>query len=467
MLKPPLLLTLAILFVADLTAQIDQEMLDAVKAEVVPVVEKATGVDMGHITIRFDEPGELAKLLSFELEAQAKATKMSKAQARVLSRAMSKTLFGKFSWNTDEILICPRNFKWQAKILENPELNDPGVLRAVLVHECIHAVDEHRFAWSKVIRSLTSADQLQAYNAVIEGHAQHQTARICKAQGWSKGFEIFTSNIGRLPPSTDAASRLLSEVAAANQSAAYHDGRRFVAFLEKKLGDKGLARAFKQPAADFESVLNPAWYLDSSTRPVKLYEFQPALDGFSKKFEKDEWADRFLTLSTPQIKASMALIKGPDLDRLLGHLKHNRVVLLLDKKQPNHRQITAGLFELDSPAEARFYALANTNLMKAKDLAMKSGRVQILSADYTRLDSPELRGYLAVKKISVAGSMIVVSTLVAAQGSVGIELSFVNEMISPEAIEAHARELLAATRKADPEVPAIKKPTQTKSKTGK
>ena len=113
------------------------------------------------------------------------------------------------------------------------------------------------------------------------------------------------------------------------------------------------------------------------------------------------------------------------------------------------------------------YALANTNLMKAKDLAMKSGRVQILSADYTRLDSPELRGYLAVKKVSVAGSVIVVSTLVAAQGSVGIELSFVNEMISPEAIEAHARELLAATRKADPEVPAIKKPTQTKSKTGK
>jgi hypothetical protein len=113
-------------------------------------------------------------------------------------------------------------------------------LRAILVHELVHLDDHHRFHFDGVLTSLKSTDQILAYNAVIEGHAQFVAREICAARGWGEGFEIYSASIGALPVQEDqgAGMALLLKVVSATVSASYVQGERFFVAIDKAGGNE-------------------------------------------------------------------------------------------------------------------------------------------------------------------------------------------------------------------------------------
>lgn len=419
-------------------SQIDAAMLERVRPEVLAAVKKETGADLAKIRIRLAKRPELA----WAFEKDRDSSSAEKDSPSLLTRTIWRNALAKFSWSAGEILLCPRNFKRQARLLSAPELDSEAAFRAVLVHECIHAVDEQRHGWSRSFGAIRDPKRKAAYNAVIEGHAQLLAAKICEAHGWKDGFEAFTSVITKMPPDIDEASRLTTQVAFANLDAAYNDGMKFMGFIVDKLGEKGVARVFERPPADFEDVLHPEWYLDPKLRPARLYDLEKPLMSFAEVYSREVWLSRHLSLSGPRMQAALALLPKKDVDRILGHMKHNQVIVLGDRKKPGSRSVTAALMEFDSPEEALFYVFATDRLNRLKDAKMAKGRIRITGSDYVDLEKESWRGLYMRKTVMVGFRRIQVSALVAAKGSVAVELVYNNEEAERGKLAELAAELL-------------------------
>ncbi len=411
-------------------------MLDRVSKEVLPAVKEATGVDLtGEVKIKMVTHREAAKVLEEEFKV------LSLPRAKVIARHSARLMLAKYAWSTGEILLVADNFKWQAKAMNLPALNSEGVLRAVLTHECIHAVDDKLYTWSKTILGL-SPESLTPYNAVIEGHAQLMAERICKAQGWEKEFAVYTSVIGKIAPEIGEVERLIIQVNLANLYAAYHDGAKFMAYLDDKFGKDGAAKAFANPPADFEAVIHPDWYLDPSKRPAQLYDFKPSLAEFTEGFDPKEWTARELVLSEPQIRGAMSLLPKETVDRVAKHLKQNKMLLIQDKVNPQARMIVAGLYEFDSPTEAKFYLAASEQLSKIKDAKMKEGPIKIVGVESLVLKEDGWQGLWVEKIVEANELQVLVTSTLGTRGAVAVELLYSNVEVDQEEAIAGAALLL-------------------------
>ena len=134
------------------SVRIDEAMLKRVVAEVFPAIKKETGVDPAEVVrLRLAEPKELGDIVQKDMMQMAKLKDGDKVpgKIRVAARSMRRMLLAKFDWREREILFCPDNFRLQAKMLKNAQVNSEATFRAVLVHECVHAVDEQQgISWA-------------------------------------------------------------------------------------------------------------------------------------------------------------------------------------------------------------------------------------------------------------------------------------------------------------------------------
>ncbi|MFQ5504471.1 MAG: hypothetical protein ACE5F1_06690, partial [Planctomycetota bacterium] len=199
---------------------------------------------------------------------------------------------------------------------------------------------------------------------------------------------------------------------------------------------------FERPPADFEDVLHPEWYLDPKLRPARLYDLEKPLMSFAEVYSREVWLSRHLSLSGPRMQAALALLPKKDVDRILGHMKHNQVIVLGDRKKPGSRSVTAALMEFDSPEEALFYVFATDRLNRLKDAKMAKGRIRITGSDYVDLEKESWRGLYMRKTVMVGFRRIQVSALVAAKGSVAVELVYNNEEAERGKLAELAAELL-------------------------
>ncbi|MEE9125694.1 MAG: hypothetical protein V3U11_01000 [Planctomycetota bacterium] len=421
--------------------KIDEAMLKRVVAEVFPEIKKETEVDPNNVVrLRLAKGNELGQIVQKDMMEMAKLGDSDKVPSRIrlASRLMRRMLLAKFDWREREILLCPNNFKWQAKAIKKPELNSEAAFRAVVIHECIHAIDEHQLQWSKKLLTLPNQRRLEVYNAVIEGHAQHVTARICESNGWSKGFEIFTSAIGQNPPGLGEADRLMSQVRTANLQAAYRDGKRFIDFILDKQGKEGIRQAFRAPPEDFEAVLHPDWYLDPKKRPAQIHDLEKPIAHVIES-HKEDWRPTKTSLTPAQLKASMALSGPEDSERILKHMRQNKVVVL--KAKPGRLAVVA-LFEFDSPQEATFYVLAGERLSRIKDEKMVKGTVRITDAHYEPVRREDWQGVYFEKELRVVFKKSKVYSLLGAKGSVAVEILYSDSETNRAHLEKMATTLL-------------------------
>ena len=419
-------------------------MLKRVVAEVFPAIKKETGVDPAEVVrLRLAEPKDLSDIVQKDMMEMAKLKDGDKVpgKIRVAARSMRRMLLAKFDWREREILFCPDNFRLQAKMLKKAEVNSEATFRAVLVHECVHAVDEQQLQWSKTLLKLPNQRRIEVYNAVIEGHAQHVAARVCAANGWSEGFEIFTSIIGQDRPGVGESDRLLSQIRTANLQAAYRDGKRFIDFLLDKKGKEGIRQAFRTPPEDFQAILHPDWYLDPAKRPVQVHDLEKPLAHFIEN-HGEAWTPRKTTMTPAQLNAAMALLESEDRERALKYMRQNKMVVLQAKTKPRNRMLVVALFEFDSPQEATFYFLANERLSRIKDEKMTEGTIRITDARYEPIRRKDWQGVYIEKDVRVFLKKSAAYSLLGVKGAVAVEILYSDEKTDRASLEKLATTLL-------------------------
>jgi len=433
--------------------EVTEASLAALGKEVLPLVEKETGVSLEGVSLRLAVPEDLRKVLAGELGLQMRALNLdpdaAKAQAAVAAAVFSRALLAKYATGEKAILLCPGNLDALSRKIAEPLLRSREGLCVVLAHEAVHAADDLRFGFSKTLVSLRDPRALQAFNAVIEGHAQVVARRVSEAGGWKDAFEAFRRGIGKEAPDEGAGEgeRFLSRLLASSFASAYWDGEAFMRALLEKGGDKAVERAFAAPPGDPEVILHPEWFLDPASRPKPAFDFEGALDVLEKGIEPGPWIAQRSPYTRPQLEAALSLLPPDEVRRIGNSLVTSRSAVFSPKEPPVSRQIVGLLAEFSAPADALYYMAAAERLARIKDEKMKSGGVTIVESAYEAVSGEGWQGFFAAKTVEAGPNRIRVFDLVATAGSLSFELFFSGQETSGEAMAALADRVLAAACK--------------------
>jgi hypothetical protein len=139
-------------------------------------------------------------------------------------------------------------------------------LRAVVVHELAHALQDQEFGLARINRRHTTSEESVAMTAVLEGHANAAENMYVEENFDDKELEQYQKGT-TASPNSKAAS--IPEILSAQQSAPYVFGPTFIAALKKK-GPQAITDVFlKKPPHSLAEIILPSKYF-AGEAPVEI-----------------------------------------------------------------------------------------------------------------------------------------------------------------------------------------------------
>lgn len=438
--------------------EITLELLEGIRDAALPVLEADLGRPLPpeHAGIALATTDELAEVLHRENEpimlAQLGDPDAADFQARMFAEGIAPAMLGKYAFDRHEILIVPEHFPRLAEMLGMPELNSRAAVRGLVVHELVHAFDDARHGLGEGFAKLDEASRIHAYNAVIEGHAQHVSRRVCGTLGWSDGFDVATRAIVS-PAVVDQAQGEAAAYWARMQMQAwvtlYVDGETFIEAVAAAAGPEGLDRAFREPPSDLSEIHNPGWYLDPATRPESLYDLEAGLDAVAERHPESDWTHTRADLDAASLGGVFSYLGDDASERVQRGFRRVRLISLLDQAEAGHVRM-ALLGESRAREDAAYLIDAVRRLQEKKRTTMTEGTIRILSMEFEELDAEDLTGLICRSRVASMGMEVDVTLLAAFRDSMWIELDFIQEVEDTEAALELARAALdAASAPAD------------------
>lgn len=422
---------------ADALRELTQAELRLEFDALLPPVLEALGLPPStQLAVRLSDADEIAEVLAAELAHSMRNASMPDADvtARASASAVSRALVAKYDVRDEVVLVSPATLLRVAGQLREPELARPDVLRAVLLHEAVHAASQARYGWAEHFERLPAGPRTSAFGALLEGHAQFVGRRLARRAGLSEAFEEFTHAIGAEPPGMEAGERQIAMFVVADLLAQYVDGEAFVAALVEAEGDDVFERLYREPPQEMGAVRRPEWYLDPALRPQATHDFEPALDVFESVLG-DGWVSVRITASPAQLDAAFALMPRPEAARILSGLMANRMLTASREDAPGEAMIVAGLYEFVDAAAAARYDAGARELSRLKDAAFRGGSLDISSSERRELAADGALGYVERKQLDYHGEDVVVVSLGLTRGALGVEILYSNEPVSDELID--------------------------------
>lgn len=421
--------------------EITQARLLAAYADAQQACSKVLKVELELLPeLKITDADEVARAIAAEnlpsIKLREPDEEKAATQATLTGQQLGEVTMAKYSWSTRSFLVVAATWERTARVLRRPQLTSDHALRAVMVHELCHAIDDHKFDFAKRLLQADTVDAMNALNAVIEGHAQLLTRRVCAASGWSDGFEVYTSSIGALPPNlqADAASTLVLRAYAAAIASAYLDGERFVAAVLAARPENGSRDLFESPPLDAETILEPGWYLDAKTRPTLLYDVEPAIDAFVAGFDMKVWSAARSNITGQQLAVGMAMLPKEEVAAIVKSLRAARFVQCAPTADPNAKIALLIAMEFDSEAAASRWIAASAKISDIKDDTMDKGMVRIVGSKTTPLAREGLQGFLQEKQMKNGRLAFDVATIDAMRGRIVLETIYSGD---PPTVEAH------------------------------
>ena len=355
---------------------------------------------------------------------------------------LKDALFAKYAMLDDVILVVPENVDRLARLIDEPDLRSPEVLRAVLTHEWVHALDDRRHNLMDFKAHFTTVAKFSVFDAIVEGHAQHVARQICATAGWSEAFETFTRSVDKTPHTDDESLRHFRRAMVQWATQAYHQGERFVAAVHEARGAEGVAALFDDPPDDAEWIQHPDWYLDPSLRPPSGTALDDALDVFAGTLDPARWRVDEMSLSVEQMLSVLTTLPDEDREWVRRHVLRSRMVVANSRIAPGSRQIVGALHELRGADEARRWVQIEEAISRAKDEAWVDQAIRIDAAEYHPIAMGAVVGVYALKQVTMGQVTVDVHLLLLTHGAFVAELTWSNEPTSQIELTALGLQLL-------------------------
>jgi hypothetical protein len=177
-------------------------------------------------------------------------------QVETVSHETSQSILGKYSFIKKEFLIVPDNVESITKWFDIKDADFQDFVFLVVAHEMVHALDDQYFALQKKEIAMDNAERMQAFSALVEGHAVYVTNKIAERLKLSE-----TAN----KTSWKSAAGALNEIDRLQKQSQYDvyvKGSEFVGVIIKKKGLNGVAEAFASPPVSSWQIMNPEEYFN-------------------------------------------------------------------------------------------------------------------------------------------------------------------------------------------------------------
>ena len=455
MIVPALVLLLSTVALQDDKPLLTQDELLDMMREAMPAVEKATGRKFRDpVWARLSNRADVQRALTEELIPQMKILEPTAdaAQSRTLAErsalAFGEILVAKYAWKSGTLHLISATIRKMAELLEQPGLLERSVIRVIVTHELVHALDYQEYALFENFGASKTSTELDIWNALSEGHAQHVTRKVCEAIGDLASFDKYEQAILAGPPSLGEAERYLASVMTASLKLAYVDGRAFFDALEKTGRKTYVEDVFRKPPKSKVVIIKPDRYYAPPGAVAADFDPAPAFDAFAKDFGP-EWSRRTQELDHSMLRASFgSFIDAKKVDEVIDGMLEGRVFVLNPKNAPQDKIVAVALIQLRDAEAAKKMAEASIELSKAKDKKLAEGRIRITKAEYATAPLKEGGSFMRIRKsMSIQEQTIEVGSAVGAVGEFEFELILSNEEADDARVTAMIEALLGGLRK--------------------
>lgn len=224
---------------------------------------------------------------------------------------------------------------------------------ALLIHELVHAADDHVY---KIHENRTLNFRASfAQSAAFEGHAQWVTRQICTEHGCLQGLEALddfmfsrSSEPNQLTQPVQAISRNVLEYS-------YIEGERFLAALAARPdGTQLIARLLAEPPHDPIQILDPASYPDTA-REQRNQQLLAAAAGFRHTWLAEPWiAIETSPLKGVNLRADPARRRAA-IDGFTRLITSMVALQLYDQSQPERQPLEVTMLSTDNAETARLF----------------------------------------------------------------------------------------------------------------
>jgi hypothetical protein len=338
-------------------------------------------------------------------------------------KQMARWALAKYSVREKAILVVPGNFVEQARGTGEAWLLENAALRMYLVHEAVHAADDLQWDLSKLLTNAKDAEALQALSAVMEGHAQLTARRVCEQKGWIKSFERMASFIGSTGGAVRVARQQLAPVRSLSKASIYRDGEAFMATVLAEGGSEAVARAFRTPPEDLQTISRPEWFLFPDTQPPLIYDFDVALNHVADGFDLKQWTQVRLSATPSQLRVGLETSPDEELDSWIRGLVRNRAASFYPRVSPDSKAMGATLFQHATTRHATDAVALKEADSRRKDASLaKPAPNRVLHSNYQAVEQDSCRGFACSKRLRLLGVESEMVYVVLSSGPVEVEL---------------------------------------------
>ena len=226
------------------------------------IVAETQGTDLSEVELQVTDSSGIAvhakKSLIDALQHDLENSRFTESLVDNILSAQTASVLAIYSPSVKKILLHDENLE---KFLQHQNAAPKQALQALLFHELIHASDDQKY--NAFEHNSLSYQEVFAKSAVVEGHAQWHTRKLCKSHGCSAAFNGLNNYMFNSGSSDDPALQYLQSRNFKNLEFIYKEGERFIDQLQQRENSKSaLALAFKEPPRDSIQIIDPDSFPD-------------------------------------------------------------------------------------------------------------------------------------------------------------------------------------------------------------
>jgi len=249
------------------------------------IVAEALDTDLSQIELQVTDPQGIkvhakSSLLG-ALEHDLENPRFAENLVDNILIVQTESVLAIYAPDVKRILLHDSNLE---KFLSNQNAAPKQALQALMIHELVHAADDKKYNAFK--QGALSYQEVFAKSAVIEGHAQWQTRRICETHGCSLAFEELNRYMFNSGAPEDPALQYVQSRSFKNLEFVYKEGERFIDQIQQRRNSNDMLQlAFKNPPRDSIQIIDPDSFPDLE-REARNDSLSAAIENAEKPWNK-------------------------------------------------------------------------------------------------------------------------------------------------------------------------------------
>ncbi len=248
-------------------------------------VGQALNTDLSHVEMEITDARGIAvhakSSLLDALEHDLDNPRFAENLVDNILTAQTESVLAIYAPTVKRILLHDQNLE---KYLHRQNATPKQAIKALLIHELVHAADDEKY--NAFRQKSLSYQEVFAKSAVIEGHAQWQTRRICEEHGCNFAFDELNKYMFDSGSPDDPALKYVQSRSFKNLEFVYKEGERFIDQLQKREdSDAMLNLAFKKPPRDSIQIIDPDSF-PNKAREARNDALSTAIENAEKPWNK-------------------------------------------------------------------------------------------------------------------------------------------------------------------------------------